>query len=132
MLPRLGALRGGREKKRLNLGLMSNVIFPGTSYTSLFLETPALFLAVKRDASCRFSDLNVPENHLGALLKLANTESAGLSISEVLHSKRIQGTPVLLAQGSLCEEQGPRFRELALTHLGSSTHLKDANRTSGF
>lgn len=84
-------LCGEAERKRvLNLGLMSNVIFPGTSYTSLFLETPALFLAVKRDASCRrFLDLNVPENHLGAGLKLANTESVDLSISEVLHSKRI-------------------------------------------
>lgn len=103
----LGLCGEAERKSVLNLGLMSNVIFPRASYTSLFLETPALFLAVKWDASHHFSDLNVPENHLGAWLKLANTELVGLSISEVLHSKRIQGMPVLLAQGSLCEEQGP-------------------------
>lgn len=79
----LGLCGEAERKSILNLGLMNNVVFPGASYTSLFLETPALFLAVKWDASHRFSDLNVPENHLGAWLKLANTELVSLSISEV-------------------------------------------------
>lgn len=85
----LGLCGEAERKSVLNLGLMSNVVFPRASYTSLFSETPALSLAVKWNVSYHFSDLNVPENHLGTWLKLANTESVGLSISEALHSKHV-------------------------------------------
>lgn len=85
----LGLCGEAERKSVLNLGLMSNVVFPGASYTSLFLETPALSLAVKWKASHHFSDLNVSENPLGTWIKLANTASVDLSISEALHSKHV-------------------------------------------
>lgn len=42
----LGLCGEAEGKSILNLGLMSNIIFPRAPYPSFFLAIPALFLAV--------------------------------------------------------------------------------------